>query len=395
MTVRLREAMTEVAEASPVVWVPEGLFDRARRRRRVRVVGTALMTIVVLAGMASLAVAAVRGVVAPRPATGKEDRHPPATVGRAPRWVADLRDAPLGRVQFAFVEPDRNGKDARLIVVSGDQYRQAALGGTLSPDGRFLAYPEGQMTKLLDVSTGRIAMESEGEPITWSRKGDFIVLSRSLDTDGQTEMRVVSVPSGEIAWSFEVVPPCGAHHVSLSPDNEAVAVGCQQSGTYLYRRATGLDWHRQGRDVAGPQAWAPDGRTIVTWARYDDVYYGELFLLDVKDGHSVGTIPTANGGVAEVIAWYDGLPVVQGQDWLQPLAGDPRFLMRVESATRLLVATETIDFAESRPQGSIDAGPLLARYRALLPHVSFAVLATITLAWVLIVRRLRRRRRFR
>lgn len=393
MSAKLREAMIGVAAESPPVRVPPGLFDRARRRRRAQVAGSALLVVVVLAGMASLGWVVVQGPPKPGPAAVQPDKHPPSTVARAPKWVADLRDAPLDRAQFAYVEPDRQGEDARLIVVSGDRYRQAAPGGILSPDGRYLAYQDRQTTRLVDVSTGVSAMVADGEPMAWSRKGDFIVLRKSLGGEDQIEMSVVGVPSGVIAWSFEVVPPCIGHRVSLSPDNEAIAIGCQQFGIYLYRRARGLDWHTPGREIAGPQAWAPDGRTIATWAQYDGTYYSELFMLDVTDGHSVGTIPASAGATAEVVAWYGGAPVVQGQDWVKPLSGGPGILMRVDSANGLSIASEAIDFDGSRPQGSIDAGPLLARYRGLLPQLYIAVFLAITLVWVLVARRIRRRRR--
>jgi hypothetical protein len=391
MSAKLREAMTGLAASSPTVQVPAGLFDVARRRRRVRVAG-ALMTVTVMAGLVSLGVVVVRAEPASRPAVVRSDRHPPSMVGRAPRWVADLRDAPLERAQLAYVEPDPQGKDARLIVLSGDRYRQAALGGTLSPDGRYLAYQERQSTKLVDVSTGAVAMVGEGEPVAWSRRGEFVVLRRSLGGEDQTEMNVVSVPSGAIAWRFDVVPPCAGHHVALSPDNFAVAVGCEQFGTYLYRRAIGLVWHIQGRDVAGPQAWAPDGRTIATWAWYDVTYYSELFMLDVTDGASIGTIPVPADPGGAVVAWHDGLPVVQGNDWVFRLSGDPSYVTRVQGANRLWVATDTIDFASSRPQGGIDAGPALARYRGLLSQAYLMIFLLAVIASVLIARRIRRRR---
>jgi hypothetical protein len=394
VSAKLREAMTAVAQASPAVRVPAGLFDKARRRRRAQLAGGALM-VAVLAGIASLGLTASGSGPPPRPASGTPDRHPPAVVARAPKWVADLRDAPLGAVQFAYVEPDREGNDARLIVVSGDRYRWADLGAMLSPDGRYLAYRVGQMTKLLDVSTGAVALLAEGEPMVWSRAGDFLVLRRSLGTQDHMELNVVSVPSGVISWSIEMVPPCLGNRVSLSPDADSIALSCLSTGTYLYRRGRGLDWHVQGRELAGPQAWAPDGRTIATWAVYGDIYYLELFLLDIADGSSVGTIPTPKGGVAEVVAWYGGLPVTQGQDWVEPLSSQPGTLMRVESANRLMLAAEAMDFAGSRPQGRIDAGPLLARYRGLLPQVYLGLFLAITLAWVLIARRIRRRRRLR
>jgi hypothetical protein len=220
-----------------------------------------------------------------------------------------------------------------------------------------------------------------------------MVLRKSLGGEDQFEMSVIGVPSGVLAWSFEVVPPCIGHRVSLSPDNESIALGCQQFGTYLYRRTVGLDWHTQGREIAGPQAWAPDGRTIATWAQYDETYYSELFMLDVTDGHSVATIPATSGATAEVVAWHGGVPVIQGQDWVRPLAGESGLLIRLESANRFSMASEAIDFGGSRPQGSIDAGPLVARYRGLLPEVYIALFFAVTLVWVLIARRVRRRRR--
>ena len=392
MSTKLREAMTQVAEASPALHVPAGLFDKASRRRRTQLAGRALMAIAVLVGMVSLGWVVVQGPPKPPPAADSADSQAPLTLARAPKWVADIRDAPLERAQFAYVEPDGAGKDARLIVVSGDRYRRADLGGMLSPDGRYLAYHDQHSTKLLDVSTGTIALVGEGEPMAWSRKGDFIVLRSSLDAD-QTQMSVVGVPSGAISWSFDVVPPCTGHRVSLSPDNEAVAVGCQQSGTYLYRREVGLVWRTPGREIAGPQAWAPDGRTIATWALYDVIYYSELFMLDVEYGKSIATIPVGIPAMGEVVAWHDDRPVLQGADWVMRLSGELAYVTRAESANRISLAANAIDFGGSREQGRIDAGPMLARYRGLLPHAYVTLLLAITLAWALIARRVRRRGR--
>jgi hypothetical protein len=390
MTLKLREAMIRVAAASPALEMPADLFDRARKRRRVRTAGGALTAIVVLAGMVSLGWVVVQGPPTPRPAAVAQDRHVPGTVARAPGWVADLRDAPLDRAQFAYVEPDAEGRDSRLIVVSGDRYRTADLGGTLSPDGRYLAYEERQSTKLLDVSTGETAMLAEGQPMAWSRGGDSLVLRRSLGAD-ETEMSVVSVPSGAIIWSFEVVPPCVGHRVALSPDKESVAVGCRQFGTYLYRREAGLVWQTQGREVAGPQAWAPNGRTIATWAFYDTTHRGELFMLDVADGRSIAEVPVPSLAASVLIAWHEDRPVLQGPDWVMRLSAEPVYVTRMSSANRISLATAAIDFGGSREQGRIDAGPLLSRYRDLLPYVYFSLFLVIALAWALVARRVRQR----
>ena len=393
MTTKFREAMIRVAEGSPALKVPGDLFDRARKRRRAQVAASLLLVLALLAGMGSLGWVVVDGPPRLGPAAVPKDRHVPGTMAPAPKWVADIRDAPLNRAQYAYVEPDSRGGDGRLIVVSGDRYRTADLGGTLSPDGRYLTYLERQSTKLLDVSTGEVAMVGEGEPMAWSRKGDSIVLRRLLGTDERMEMRVVSVPSGAIIWSFEVVPPCIGHRVSLSPDTESVAIGCQQFGTYLYRREKGLVWHTPAREIAGPQAWAPDGRTIATWARYDATFYSELFMLDVSDGSSIATIPVPEQAAGEVVAWHEDRPVLQGADWVMRLSADPAYVTKAVSANRLSLATAAIDFGGSREAGRIDAGPLLSRYRGLLSHVYLALFLAIALAWVLIARRARRRRR--
>ncbi|MBV1853047.1 WD40 repeat domain-containing protein [Catellatospora tritici] len=420
MTAALRDALHQVADDSPPVQVATGLFDRAlRARRRRRLAG--------LAAAVALASSVMMGAqlpVRPHPvASGDTIEQLPALIVQAPTWTADIEHAPLPRVLVAFdgdiyneYMPDESTGDGGphpigplTLVGPRDQYRSFDLSradapwdGTvlLSPDGRYVMTGHAGRTQLLDVTTGRSRMLEAGSPLAFSPDGRQAVLVH-WDRSGYPvsgELRVVAVPTGEVAWSAPLAdgPLPREVDAALSPDGSTLAV--QRHGDfYTYRRGVGVGWHRTlDGELAGQLAWTPDGKSIAA----ND---GFLCLVDAKTGATgrciswqsmLPRMPVREQtfGPTTVLAWEGDVPIIALPRDVVRMTEVPELLMRTPRGTgALAVSTSRVSWNPRQP-GPPDPGPAIDRFR---PLIDGAGLVVGGLVLVYAVVRLRRRARGR
>ena len=276
---RLRDALHDVAEASPPLDVRADLFDRAWRVRRRRRYMAALAILVLAA--AALTVAGLPGGRTVQP--GQSHDGLPSRVVTPPWQSADIGRAPLDAALVVFAGSESTesllGDSWPLTLVgTDDQYRiyqrpewtYSPQGPTffLSPNGRTLLMPywlagDDSRTRLLDLASGAVRIVDAGLPMAWSSDGrEAILVHYDGDPTGGGNaagtIRVVDPLSGRIAW--EVSLPGTARFIdgivaALSPDGSQLAV---QQGTSLtvHRRSGGVAWQRTVADgrLAGSAA---------------------------------------------------------------------------------------------------------------------------------------------
>ncbi|WP_144120314.1 WD40 repeat domain-containing protein [Catellatospora sichuanensis] len=424
MTNALRDALHQVADGSPSVPVPSGLFDRARRDRlRHRLTGLAAAAL----ALSSIGLAA-QIALPPTPAATDTTVDPlPAHIVHAPAWTADIRHAPLRRALVAF---DNDGFDIGYtvdmergesvphpigpltLVGPDDAYRAYDLSdagdhwdGTveLSPDGRYVMTGHGQHTRLLDVATGDARTLEAGTPLAFSPDSRQAVLV-SWDNPSYLHpvrgaINVVDLPSGAVAWSAPLAdgPLPREVQAALSPDGSTLIVQ-RRGDLYTYGREHGVGWTRSlsmTGGIAGQLAWTPDGRSIA-------VDMMDLCLLDADTGVTgrclqwqamLTRMPEREQTFAKpiILDWADGAPIVtMGRDVVR-LTEVAEILMRTprtDTVGALTVASSRVQWTPRQP-GPPDPGPLVHRYRPLLVGAGWAI-AVLALGYILI--RLRRRR---
>ncbi|MFC7246013.1 WD40 repeat domain-containing protein [Catellatospora aurea] len=430
MTAALRDALHRVADNSPPVPVPPGLFDRARRDRLHRRLAGLAAAVALLGGVGLT----VRGTVPLAPATSDTTVDPlPAHVVQAPDWTADIRHAPLRRALVAFdgdpantVTVPREGQGVSqqlpvgplMLVGPDDTYRtydparddEPWTGvSLLSPDGRYLMTGHSEHTRLLDVTTGDSRALTAGQPLAFSPDSRQAVLVH-FDNPWylhpvRGEIRVVDLPSGAVAWTAPLAdgPLPREVNAALSPDGSTLAV--QRHGDlYTHRRDGGPGWSRSMSmstlgGLAGQLAWTPDGRSIA-------VDVGDLCLLDADTG-ATGTClqwqsmlqrmpeQVQTHGLPVVLAWQDGRPIVALPRDVVRLTEVPELIMKTPAypsapVGALTVATGRVDWSPRQP-GPQDPGPAIHRYRPLIDGAGLVItLLTIGYAVLRLSRRHRR-----
>jgi hypothetical protein len=273
----LRQLSTDVQP----VRVPDDLWVRGRRRRR-------LQLIAVVAGVVALLVLiAVPLAWAPRshrPVPSEPRQSIPSKV-RAPMPLQpNLVSAPNGPASVIVTGPggfganDVFGYDDRAIAVGRDGlYRyirdvsgvNAGENLLLSPDGRYVADgaslegvdpaesgPDWQsMAGVMDLTTGKVRTYREGSPVAWSPDGRLLTKALS------GLLRLVDVGTGEM-----VPLRVGADTVAFSPDGRRLALQLGREltvldlDTYAVRAVAELGARQV---LAGPGAWSAGDRLAV------------------------------------------------------------------------------------------------------------------------------------
>jgi hypothetical protein len=342
----------------------------------------------------------------PQPATTARIDQLPAVVEQAPKWTADVQDAPLERaLAVVGVQPY---PDSLLTVVGpDDEYRTYDMSRNatawdgkfiLSPDGRYLMTGHDQQTQLLDVTTGKTRMLDAGAPMAWSPDGRQALL---LHFDGPIdasevsgEIRIVNMPSGEVEWVVPLAPGPLPRQVdgALSPDGLAVAV--QRHGDmYVYRRAGGTVWQRgmnSSSALAGERPWAADSRSFVVAE-----YAGYWLLVDASTGKAGRSMPVAlrlkklgervsSRQDVALVAWQGEVPIGSTSREIVRLSETPEILLTVvpEDSFGVQIATERIDWTSRQP-GPPDPGPMLQRLRPARYPAGLAILAVVAIIMIL------------
>lgn len=381
--------------------------------------------------VAALALAGVVGPVGPAsaPPTAGEAVDPlPAKVVQAPRWTADIQDAPLARALVAFDLGTNDGWYAvdedsgesvfhhafapLTLVGPRDNYRTfdpSESGGPwtgaveLSPDGRYLMTGHGQRTQLLDVTTGQTRMLAAGAPLAWSPDGRQAVLVHFDGDENVTpvrgQIRVVEMPSGDIRWTIPLDPGPLPRTVAavLSPDGLTMVV--QRHGDlYAYQRDHGIIWNRSTHidGLAGQVSWKPDGASVA-------VADGDVCLLAVNTGEQdncVGWVrrllhmPNRGQyyGPAKVVGWDGDTPIINAGTGVIRLSEAPELLLQSPRDTRqLLLASSGVRWTSHQP-GPPDAGPAIHRFRPITRTGGLTVLGIIAvIVAIRVLRNLRRR----
>jgi hypothetical protein len=417
---RLREALHDVAEASPPLDVQADLFDRAWRVRRRRRFQAALAILVLSAAVLTVTWLPGGRIVQP----GQSGDGLPSQVVTPPWQSADIGRAPLGAALVVFAGSHATesvlGHSWPLTLVgTDDQYRIyqrpewtiSTSGRTfhLSPNGRALLMPYwlagyDARTRLLDLTSGSVRIIDAGLPLAWSPDGGEVIL---VHYDGDPtgggnlagSIRVVDPLSGRIVWEFSL--PATSRFAdglvaALSPDGSQLAV---QQGTSLtvHRRSGGIAWQRTlaVERLAGPAAWTPDGRRLAIVGAT-----GQLNQLDTDAGELVpnagwSTIRPQLIGVPgdEVIGWRGDTPVVQTNDRVVLLTDPAQVLVSTPDGTgELAVAADRLGQPPHHP-GPPHGGPLLVRpgYLGMMVLAAVSLAALVGVPATILRRRWRRR----
>ncbi|MGW5576333.1 hypothetical protein [Micromonospora chokoriensis] len=342
MTARLRDALRSAAEDVPTYPVYERALATARRDR-LRRVGL---------GTAALVLLAVAGVVVPLTRTPGFD---PAAAANAalpdhialpPLGTLHVTDRPrLGPASVVFDGPAprlHGWNDVNVVGVVGadsDRYRIMRIGGEsvagrtvhLSPDGRYLARPDGVQddppgVEVVDLVTGRtqrlpspVDRSVWSTPVGWSADGGSLVVSDEVPVafDGATYTTVLSAVTvaGE-RWTRLAAGAQEAHvgsTVAAAPGRIAYQYGRTVAVTDLAGRELssfalpGETW------LAGKGAWRPDGTNLTLATRGADAGW-TLRQVDPASGRDVGplALPAVSGVVSiRLLGWApDGSALV-------------------------------------------------------------------------------------
>ncbi|MFG1870526.1 hypothetical protein [Micromonospora arborensis] len=353
MTARLREALRSTAEGVPAYPVYDRALATARRDRRRRLTAaTGALLVLVVAGVAL----PLARTPAPEPAA-TADAALPDRVGLPPIGTLHVTDRPrLGAASVIFDGPAprlHGFNDVNIVGVvdaDSDRYRIMRMGGEslagesvhLSPDGRYLARPDGDQddpgVDVIDLVTGRTQRLTStvdrsvwSTPVGWSADGGSLVVSDDVPVafDGATYTTVLSaVTVGEKRWTRLAASAQEAHLGSVV----AAAPG---RIAYQYGRTvavTGLDGREQSSFalpdetwLAGKGAWRPDGAALTLATRRPDTDEWTLRHVDSTTGRDVGPLrlPAVSGVVAiRLLGWApDGSALVAAYE-PDPLAPD-------------------------------------------------------------------------
>ncbi|SCE98829.1 WD40 repeat domain-containing protein [Micromonospora chokoriensis] len=342
MTDRLRDALRSAAEDVPSYRVYERALATARRDR-LRRVG---------AGVAASVLLAVAGVVVPLTRTPGVD--PAATANAAlpdhialpPLGTLHVTDRPrLGPASVVFDGPAprlHGWNDVNIVGVVGadsDRYRIMRIGGEalagrtvhLSPDGRYLARPDGAQddppgVEVVDLVTGRTQRLASpvdrsvwSTPVGWSADGGSLVVSDEVPVafDGATYTTVLSAVT--VAGERWTRLAAGAQEanvgstVAAAPGRIAYQYGRTVAVTDLTGRELSSFALPDETWLAGKGAWRPDGTNLTLATRGADTGW-TLRQVDPTSGRDVGPLrlPAVSGAVAvRLLGWApDGSALV-------------------------------------------------------------------------------------
>ncbi|WP_422736260.1 hypothetical protein ACN263_22090 [Micromonospora sp. WMMD729] len=353
MTARLRDALRTAAEGVPAYPVYERALATARRDRRRRVAAaTGALLVLVVAGVAL----PLGRTPAPEPAA-TADAALPDRIALPPIGTLHVTDRPrLGPASVIFSGPAprlHGWNDVNVVGVvdaDSDRYRIMRMGGEslagglvhLSPDGRYLARPEGEQddpgVEVIDLVTGRTRRLTSrvddsvaSTPVAWSADGGSLVVRDDVPVafDGATYTSVLSaVTVRDNRWTRLAA---GAQEARVG----SVVAAAPGRLAYQYGRTvavTGLDGRERssfalpdGTWLAGKGAWSPDGATLTLANRRSGTDEWTLRRVDPATGRDVGALrlPAVSGVVAiRLLGWApDGSALVAAYQ-PEPLAPD-------------------------------------------------------------------------
>ncbi|MDG4783018.1 hypothetical protein O7614_25465 [Micromonospora sp. WMMD961] len=342
MTARLRDALRSAAEDVPTYPVYERALATARRNR-LRRVGV---------GAAALVLLAVAGVVVPLTRTPGLD--PAATANAAlpdhialpPLGTLHVTDRPrLGPASVVFDGPAprlHGWNDVNVVGVidaDSDRYRIMRIGGEsvagrtvhLSPDGRYLARPDGVQddppgVEVVDLVTGRTQRLSSpvdrsvwSTPVGWSADGRSLVVTDDVPVafEGATYTTVLSaVTLAGNHWTRLTATAQEAHvgsTIAAAPGRLAYQYGRTVAVTDLAGRELSSFALPGDTWLAGKGAWRPDGTNLTLATRGADTGW-TLRQVDPASGRDVGplALPAVSGVVSiRLLGWTpDGSALV-------------------------------------------------------------------------------------
>ncbi|WP_328848735.1 hypothetical protein [Micromonospora zamorensis] len=341
MTARLRDALRVTAEDVPTYPVYERALATARRDR-LRRVGV---------GAAALLLLALAGVVVPLTRTPGLD---PAAAANAalpdhialpPIGTLHVTDRPrLGPASVIFDGPAprlHGWNDVNVVGVvdaDSDRYRIMRMGGEslagvsvhLSPDGRYVARPDGVQddpgVEVIDLITGRTQRLTSpvdrsvwSTPVGWSADGGSLVVSDDVPVafEGATYTTVLSVVTlGGERWTRLAAGAQEARFgstVAAAPGRLAYQYGRTVAVTDLAGRELSSFALPDETWLAGKGAWRPDGTNLTLASRRSDSEW-TLRQVDPASGRDVGPLrlPAVSGVVAiRLLGWApDGSALV-------------------------------------------------------------------------------------
>jgi dipeptidyl aminopeptidase/acylaminoacyl peptidase len=253
----------------------------------------------------------------------------PRSVDEPYLWQQTYGASPNGPALLVFsTGHSLNGETARVIVGRDGSYRVMYRSpgeefGSLSPDGRYVL-----RSGLLDLVSGKTKYTTPAggwEQWTWSADGRFAVAALNHNTvetyypDGTSDdgirpddVIVLDVATGQTHTVYR--GDADEMRAAFSPDGQrlAITVGLELKPQRLriLDTATGkvlqelsLTEHQR---LAGPAAWAPDGRTIL-------LTYGEQNSIVQRVDAAAATVIEENWrsrpGTVEIVGWRDGAPI--------------------------------------------------------------------------------------
>lgn len=182
---------------------------------------------------------------------------------------------PEGRPGATYFLADDAGRNPRQIPVAAD----AILGGSLSPDGRLIAYSSWTSTSgregrihLIDIESGidrEPLLEGSADSIdldpTFSPDGTKLLIDRYSEDSYQ----VVVVPSDGVGPAIPLGPRhptgTGGSHALFSPDGTTVLVSYNDNGDMWLLDADGGEERRL--PWTGPEGLSWPGPEGLTWQR--------------------------------------------------------------------------------------------------------------------------------
>ncbi|MBB5868780.1 hypothetical protein F4553_002159 [Allocatelliglobosispora scoriae] len=417
----MKTFLAELAEEAPVARASVDVMWHAGRRRRRR---TRALTVAaaVAALAAAIAPVALPGTAPrPRPADGELPALPRSvsvpylwhrTLGEAPNGPALAVLGPMRKILTNVGDdpldlPGQLARTGATVVIGQDgSYRLihgAAGPVVLSPDGRHLAesasVEEGvtPLLRLIDLTSGT-AREVPGDLVLAWWPDSSRLLARdslgaliSIDTATLVE-RTIALPGGIVG-------------AAVSPDGTRIAYEVDpQPGTpgwhaLIVSDVRGLPEARwelsDSQRLAGPAAWAPDGRSVALLDGIDDEDRSVL-RWDIADGRATSLGSMRGRPPQQVVGWRGGRPVLT--------VGDGRTenvsvgLLRADGTLETLMTTDgsSLQLPQQLVNRDVPSGPPLdpptfepATWFCWV--VGTAALIIAALATVLI--RLRRRRR--
>jgi hypothetical protein len=249
----LREMLRDRAAEVAGYDVAGSVLRTARRRRRLRRAAPLAAMLAVLGTVATALVATRDGgdvpvIAADRPALTGGVAWLPAELAAGAQPPPLPADRPVGAGALVYATCDVPC-GARLVTADGKQFQLPAGRGepevprvsTLSPDGRWLSYPDPDGNYLLrDLTGGQSLSLGPRRVVRWSWDGRWAVLA---DARTERDLQVVAPPDLAAAVPG---PPAGEHGgqlAGLTSDGAAVFIGDE-----AHEVGAPADLRRVGRD---------------------------------------------------------------------------------------------------------------------------------------------------